>query len=220
MLGLSVASGRPCVSPVAPRRGFWPRQINAPEGAPRCDPEGAGVSERPFTRPQRLPLFGASSAGSAFLACPFGALQLAARTRSASGSPPRGAFAARGGSTPEARCPDPQAVIPLPPQALLPVGIFRSLRFIARPDLASGSSPGQLRLPSSLPGSAFLAAGVSGSSLRGSRAASSSLFRGPLGTIPIVQRAALRCQAPRAEKAQIFRNYIIFFFKWLREHTC
>ena len=170
-----------------------------------------------FPSPAAGALFGASSPGSSFLACPFGALQLGARTRSVLGSPPRGACAARGRSAPKTRCPNPQAVIPLPPRALLPLGISQSLRLVARLDSASGSSPVQPWYPSSLPGSACLAEGLSGSSLRGSHAASSSLFRGPLGTKTILQRLTPRCQVPCGQKARSFSEIYHLFFQMVTD---
>jgi hypothetical protein len=165
-----------------------------------------------FHSPAAVAPFEASSAGSSFPAYPFAASRLGTRTRSALDSPPRRAAAGRGGSTSKARCSSRQAVIPLPPQTLLPLGISRSLGFNARPDSAPGSSPGQHRLPSSLPRSACLAVGVSGSSLRGSQAASGSLFRGPLGTTPILQRTDQPCQAhPSGKSAQFREKYLLVF---------
>jgi hypothetical protein len=101
----------------------------------------AGVSKRPFPRPQRLPLYGTTSPGSMFPACLFDATPYRPRARSASGSLPRDPVSeSRGSSTPQTRCPRHLSSAPRGSPRLAPRRDFRSLRLVARP----GSPRGKL----------------------------------------------------------------------------
>ena len=116
----------------------------------------------------------------------------------------------RGGSSRAARYPRSESAIPAPPRALLPVRIFRSLRLVAWPDLAPGSSLVRNPVPASLPAAGCFEATGGGSSLSGFGAAPSSLFREPLGTILIMRSGAAGSQPKKVCFGRVFhRLYLL-----------
>ncbi len=155
MLGLSVAPTRLVPFPLLPAGAFGADGSTLRE-KPRRRRRRSRRFETAFRSPGAAAPFGATSPGSSLRACLFSALQVVTRARSALGSPPRSASAVRGGSAPRTRCPSSEPAILEPPQALLPFGFFRTLRFLARPDSAPGSSPSPVPTAPSLPSSAFL----------------------------------------------------------------
>lgn len=206
MLGLSVAPDRQCGSPVAPRRGFWPRRIKAPEGASCAMPEEP-APRNGLSLPRsgclfRGHLFGIIAPGlllqhlAASYSNPFGlGLPSSSRIHGSGRIITPDPLSEPEGHNPEASsCLAPLWVLSNP-------AVRRSARF----------SFGKLTLPPppapSLPGSAFLAVCLVGSPLRNRRPRLGSLFREPLGTITILQQTAARCQPHTAKNPGFLHEF-------------
>ncbi len=212
MLGLSVAPDRRCGSPLAPRRGFWPRRIKAPEGASCTMPEEP-APRNGLSLPRSGCLFRSHLSGiiapglllqhlAASYSNPFGlGLPSSSRIRGAGRIITPDPL-----SEPEGHNLKASSRL-APPRVLSNPPVRRSARF----------SFAKLTLPPppvpSLPESAFLTVCLFGSPLRNGRPRLGSLFREPLGTIPILQQTAARCQPHTAKNPGFCTNFIFFVNK-------